>query len=232
MNTGIIVAAGKGMRMNHQDPKQYLQVMGLSIISHTLRVFDRCKVIDDILLVIPEKDFDFCRNHILTEAGIKKRLELVAGGPERQDSVYNGLLAMKDHEGTAVIHDGVRPFVNPETIAACVKIAAQKGACILGLPLSDTVKQVIDGGLIEETLDRSILWTAQTPQAFQYAIIKEAHDKARSDGIQGTDDALLVERLGYPVDIIEGSRFNIKITTPEDLLLAGAILNMEKNLIL
>ena len=226
MNTGIIVAAGKGIRMNHKGPKQYLPVMGLPIIGHTLRAFDRCKIIDDILLVVPKQDFDYCRKHILTAAGAKKRLELVAGGAERQDSVYNGLLAIRDPDGMAVIHDGVRPFVNADVLTACVKTAAAKGACILGLPVSDTVKSVNLQGVIEKTLDRNTLWAAQTPQAFQYAIIKEAHDKANSDKVRGTDDALLVERLGHPVSIIEGSRFNIKITTPEDLQLADAIFQL------
>ena len=226
MNTGIIVAAGKGIRMNQKDRKQYLHMMGLPIISHTLKAFESCEIIDDILLVIPEQDFDYCRKQILTSVDVKKRLELVAGGPERQDSVYNGLSAMKDLHGIAVIHDGVRPFVNVDVLAACVKTAAAKGACILGMPVSDTMKRVNSEGYIEETLNRNTLWTAQTPQAFQYAIIKEAHDKARTDGIRGTDDALLVERLGYKVDIIEGSRFNIKITTPEDLQLADAIFQL------
>ena len=223
MNTGIIVAAGKGIRMNQKARKQYLLMKGLPIISHTLKTFDSCEIIDDILLVIPEQDFDFCRTHILPSAEVNKRIELVAGGPERQDSVYNGLSAVTDPHGIAVIHDGVRPFVNVDVLAACVKTAAIKGACILGMPVSETVKRVNSEGYIEKTLDRNPLWTAQTPQAFQYTIIKKAHDKARVDGIRGTDDALLVERLGHKVDIIEGSRFNIKITTPEDLQLADAI---------
>lgn len=225
MVTGIIVAAGKGIRMNRSVRKQYLTLAGHPVLCHTLRAMDTCPLIGHILLVIPSDDFEFCREHILASLATRNEITLVAGGAERQDSVYNGLQAARDTDGIVVIHDGVRPFVDENTFTRCIEAAKTAGACISGIPISDTVKQVAVSGTIEKTLDRETLWLAQTPQVFRYGIIRKAHERARELGVKGTDDALLVERMGYDVRIVPGSRFNIKITTPEDLKMAEAILN-------
>jgi len=224
----IIVAAGKGIRMKGAVRKQYLEIDGCPVLSRTLKVFDSCRTVDHIVLVIPPDDFRFCIDEIINPLKIQKKTDIVAGGSERQDSVYNGLLAVDDKESTIVIHDGVRPFVSPEQIEECIKQAVLHGACILGLPASDTLKLVNGSGYIEKTMKRDAVWLAQTPQAFNYALIKKAHDRAIKDGFTGTDDASLVERLGEKVKIINGSINNIKITTPEDLAIARSILGSGK----
>jgi len=186
---------------------------------------DACRLIDHLYLVVPEGDFDFCRSRILTPLKLKRKITLVPGGTERQDSVYNGLEAIPDREGLVAIHDGVRPFVRSKTISDCIATAKTSGACIPALPVSETVKHVTASGIIDKTFNRDTLWLAQTPQVFQYAIIRQAHDIAKRDGCSATDDALLVERLGHEVKVIAGSRFNLKITTPEDVQIAEAILH-------
>jgi 2-C-methyl-D-erythritol 4-phosphate cytidylyltransferase len=186
--------------------------------------FDRCDSIDRIVVALPVKDLEFCRQTILSAAGVKKKTELISGGDHRQDSVFNGLKAIKDADGIVLIHDGVRPFVRQEHLLACIEGARKQGACILGLPAFDTVKQVNAKNEIVQTRTRDTLWLAQTPQAFQMKLIKKAHAAAKRDGIRGTDDASLVERLGAMVKIIPGSRSNIKITHPEDLKIARAFL--------
>jgi 2-C-methyl-D-erythritol 4-phosphate cytidylyltransferase len=175
-------------------------------------------------VALPVKDLEICRHTILSAAGVKKKTELISGGDHRQDSVYNGLQAIKDDDGIVLIHDGVRPFVRQEHLLACIEGAHKQGACILGLPAFDTVKQVNAKNEIVQTRTRDTLWLAQTPQAFQIKLIKKAHAAAKRDGFRGTDDASLVERLGAMVKIIPGSRSNIKITHPEDLKIARALL--------
>jgi len=224
----IIVAAGKGLRMNRPTPKQYLDLGGVPLLSRTLLTFDGCVSIDKIILVVPAGDISFCVEKIINPSGIRKKITPVAGGQDRQDSVYNGLLAVNKKKSTVVIHDGVRPFVSPDQIEECSKQAVLNGACILGLPVSDTLKIVNSPGYIEKTLERDSIWLAQTPQAFNYALIKKAHDSARKNGFKGTDDASLVERLGEKVKIINGSINNIKITTPADLAIARSIIRSGK----
>ncbi len=224
MADAIIVAAGKGVRMNRPTPKQYLDLEGAPLLSRTLQAFDGCASIEKIILVVPAGDIGFCMEKIINPSGIRKRITSVAGGPERQDSVYNGLLAVGEKKGIVVIHDGVRPFVSPSSIGECIREATLHGACILGLPASDTLKIADGSGYIDKTLARDYVWLAQTPQAFDFSLIKKAHETARREGFTGTDDALLVERLGQKVKIIEGSIINIKITTPADITLARAML--------
>jgi 2-C-methyl-D-erythritol 4-phosphate cytidylyltransferase len=221
----IIVAAGQGIRMSNTVRKQYIALDGIPILSRTLGVFDRCDLIDRIIVAVPKDDIDYCRNEIIPAADMKKEVILVVGGERRQDSVYNGLKTIESDDGIVLIHDGVRPFVNPEHLAACIKSAQKQGACILGIPAFDTVKHVNAKNEIIETRKRDTLWLAQTPQAFQLELIKRAHEIAKQEGFTGTDDASLVERLGGIVKIIPGSRNNIKITNQEDLKLAQAILN-------
>jgi 2-C-methyl-D-erythritol 4-phosphate cytidylyltransferase len=224
MITGIVVAAGRGVRMNQRIRKQYLTMEGRPILCHTLEALDACGIINALFLVVPKEDFDFCHRNILSPSTLAGKVTLIAGGNERQDSVYNGLKAIEDKDGIVVIHDGVRPFVRAEPLRVCIDGARDIGACILGIPASDTVKHVTPSGYINRTLDREDLWLVQTPQVFQYRIIREAHEVARQRRSMGTDDALLVERIGYKVKIVAGDRYNLKITTPEDLAVATAIL--------
>lgn len=220
----IIVAAGKGLRMNKDVPKQYLALTGRPILGHTLLVFDTCDRIDEVLVVIPAGDFDFCQKSVIAPRHLQKPISLVAGGDRRQDSVYNGLKALDQKTDLVVIHDGVRPFVKPDELEACIDGAIQFGACILGIPASDTLKRVDGAGIIDATLARENIWLVQTPQVFKYDLILKAHEAAKRDGVSGTDDAFLAERLGVEVRIITGNKNNIKITTREDLAVARAIL--------
>jgi 2-C-methyl-D-erythritol 4-phosphate cytidylyltransferase len=220
----IIVAAGKGIRMSDAVRKQYIELDGIPMLSRTLGVFNGCELIDRIIMAVPGDDIDFCRNKIIPAANLKKETVLVIGGSRRQDSVYSSLKAIETDDGIVLIHDGVRPFVNPEDLVVCINGAREHGACILGIPAYDTVKHVNAKNEIVETQKRETLWLAQTPQAFQLRLIKRAHEMAKAEGFRGTDDASLVERLGEIVKIMPGSRSNIKITNQEDLKLARAIL--------
>jgi 2-C-methyl-D-erythritol 4-phosphate cytidylyltransferase len=224
MVSAIIVAAGKGIRMNDTIRKQYLDLAGLPILAHSVMAFDSCDLIDNIFLAVPKEDIEYCSTNILSSLELKNKVNLIPGGPRRQDSVYNGLQAQKKETSIVVIHDGVRPFIQPGDLTSCILGAKDSGACILGILADDTIKRVGKSGLIEKTLARDGIWLAQTPQAFQYELIIRAHETARQDGYSGTDDALLVERLGINVRIISGSRNNIKITTREDLTLSRAML--------
>ncbi|MEW5910560.1 MAG: 2-C-methyl-D-erythritol 4-phosphate cytidylyltransferase [Thermodesulfobacteriota bacterium] len=221
--SAIIVAAGKGNRMGLDRPKQYLLLDDRPVLSHTLSVFNECNEIDGIILVLPEEDFNFCRNSILDDIRIRKPLKLVSGGKERQDSVGRGLEAVEDPEGIVVIHDGVRPFIKNSEITECIRQARKTGACALGVHAQDTLKQTDPEGDVLQTLERENIWMVQTPQAFRVRIIKTAHEHAAKTGHRATDDARLVELTGHPVRMLKGSRINFKITTPEDLELARAV---------
>jgi 2-C-methyl-D-erythritol 4-phosphate cytidylyltransferase len=209
--------------MNGKMRKQYLDLSGRPVLAHSIIAFDACGSIEDIFLVVPKEDIDYCQKEILSVLKLKKKVNLVPGGAQRQDSVYNGLQSIGKHTDTVVIHDGVRPFIQPEDLMACIFGSKNFGACILGTPASDTLKRVDESEIIEGTLTRERIWLAQTPQAFQYDLILKAHETAQRDGYIGTDDASLVERLGMDVKIINGSRYNIKITVNEDLALAKAM---------
>ena len=224
MVAAVIVAAGKGTRMNGDLPKQYLLLENLPILSHTLMVFESCDLIHEIVMVIPESDTAYCRENVLAKISITKKIQLVSGGEKRQDSVYKGILAVDRHSDIVVIHDGVRPFVRSGQLAAVIRGAEQFGASILGTPACDTLKEIDDSETIVKTIQRDRIWLAQTPQAFQYDLIKKAHAMALRDKYQSTDDASLVEWLGAPVKIISGSRDNIKITDQEDLTIARALM--------
>ncbi|MBW2605456.1 MAG: 2-C-methyl-D-erythritol 4-phosphate cytidylyltransferase [Deltaproteobacteria bacterium] len=225
MVSAIIVASGKGIRMKGTMRKQYLDLAGRPVLAHSIMAFDSCSLVEEIFLVVPKEDVEYCQNKILSLLHLKNRINLVYGGAKRQDSVYNGLQAIDKNTGTVVVHDGVRPFIHPEDLKQCILGSKKYGACILGIMASDTLKRVDNLGIIETTLPRENIWLAQTPQAFQYDLILKAHETARRDGYVGTDDASLVERLGANVKIINGSRFNIKITLREDLAVAKEMLD-------
>jgi 2-C-methyl-D-erythritol 4-phosphate cytidylyltransferase len=224
MTAAIIVAAGKGLRMQSRLPKQYHRLAGLPVVMHALLAFDRCRQIDQIVLVCAASDLDYCRQHILTAAHLEKTVRLVTGGVKRQASVYNGLQSVSPDHDIVVIHDGVRPLIRPADVTTCIEAAKTHGACTLGVPAFDTLKTVDASRQITNTLSRENAWLTQTPQAFKLALIKEAHERAQTEGFEGTDDAALVERLGAPVKMLRGSRFNLKITLAEDLDFAEAVL--------
>lgn len=232
MVCAIIVAAGQGVRMKASTRKQYLLLGREPVILRTIRIFDRCQAIDRIYLVVPPGDKEFCRQMLARSSGIQKECHVIGGGDTRQASVYRGLLALEAagiHNGLVAVHDGVRPLVSTLEIESCVEAAQKNGACLLAVPAQDTLKKVRAGtSLVSETLSRKGIWLAQTPQVFQYSIIRKAHERALQEKIEATDDAMLVERTGVPVSIVSGSRKNIKITTQEDLALAEAILSLER----
>lgn len=223
-NIAIIVGAGRGVRMNRATPKQYLLLQQMPILVHSIMAFNACRDVHQIILVVPPKDIQFCKEKIINPVAMKKPIQLVAGGERRQDSVWQGLLAINDKESIVVIHDGVRPVIEPRQISACIDGAAETGACILAIPVSDTLKAVNSDYQIESTVNRDGLWLAQTPQVFQYKILIKAHESACKEGFSNTDDSALVERMGIKVRVILGSRRNIKITDPEDLDMAKALL--------
>jgi 2-C-methyl-D-erythritol 4-phosphate cytidylyltransferase len=225
--SAIILGAGKGLRMNSTIPKQYLRLNNLPVLSYSLKAFAACDKIVEMYLVVSEAEAEFCRETILPSLDLAKPVTVVIGGKRRQDSVYNGLLAMEDHGGIVTIHDGVRPFVQPSQIAQCITQAETSGACMLGMPVGDTLKRVGPANIIERTVLRDNMWQAQTPQAFQYQLIRAAHEKAMDEGFAGTDDASLVERYGGQVRILKGSATNIKITHPEDIAIAEALLSLK-----
>jgi len=231
----VIVAGGRGIRMHAAMRKQYLLLGGRPILGHTLLAFDRCKDIDRIVLVLPEDDFDFCRRTILPPLQLCHKVHLAPGGRERQESVRSGLVAVdalfgQDAAGSLVlVHDAVRPFVSCRLIQACIRSAEKFGACIPALPVPDTLKRVDAAGLVEGTVSRDAIRLAQTPQAFQYDLIRRAHAHALRKGLTGTDDASLVEALGEKVAVVDGSSLNIKITHSGDLLLAEAICRSESD---
>ena len=224
MTAGLIVAAGKGERLPGKLAKQYLPLSGQPVLCRTLNVFAACDVIDTLVLVVPAADIEYCRETILPQVTTRKPITITAGGLRRQDSVLNGLRTVAgDRDGIVVIHDGVRPFVTIEMIHNAIAGLSEADGCIAAVPVSDTIKTVDSRSRITGTLDRTFAWLAQTPQAFRCDILLKAHQTAVENGWDVTDDAALLERLGRTVRVIPGSTLNVKITTPDDLLLAGAI---------
>lgn len=209
--------------MNSEISKQYMDIAGKPVLARTLERFEECGYINEIVLVINKQDFIYCKQNIIDEFGFTSVKSLVAGGSHRQASVYNGLLELNAKTDIVLIHDGARPFINERTIMRTVNCAMEFGACGAAVPVKDTIKIADHDGFVKETPDRDFLWAIQTPQTFKYDLIMNAHKKAIEDGFRGTDDAMLVERLGTKIKLVMGSYDNIKITTREDLLIAGAI---------
>ena len=218
----IIPAAGRGKRIGASVPKQFLEIQGKPLLHHTLTVFASCELIDYVVLVMPWTDVDETGDDWLNKYEIVR--EVVVGGEQRQDSVYNGFNSLEEETGIVVVHDGVRPFTTPQMITATVEAAQQHGAAITAIPVSDTVKQAADG-FVKKTVSRDGLWRVQTPQAFQYGLLKQAFKKAKKDSYYGTDEGSLVEYLGERVKIVPGSELNIKITRKEDLILGESLLS-------
>ncbi len=222
----IIAAAGVGLRMQSQIAKPYLLLAGKPILAHTLEVFETVREIQEVTVVAHPDDLEYCREEVIAPYGFKKVLRLVPGGKERQDSVYHALKALKQEDGLEIIlvHDGVRPFITPEQIRRVIKAARSHGGAILGLPAQDTLKRVNPQGKVIHTMDRKDIWHIQTPQGFHADLLWRAFVEAYGRNFYGTDEASLVEEMGHPVAVIHGDPCNIKITTPEDLELAEALL--------
>ena len=216
MNVAIVVAAGKGTRLGGDRPKQFLELGGVPIIVHALRQFERCREISEVITVLPAADTAGFQS-VIQEHGLRKVSQVISGGATRAQSVRRGLNAISSAEVVAV-HDGVRPFVTPDEIDRVVAAAWQSGAAILTAPLADTIKRVADSRIVE-TVPRAQLRRALTPQCFRFEVLKKAYqfvDDLEAQGIEITDDSLLVERLQIEVVAVDGSARNIKITTEED----------------
>ena len=213
----IIPAGGTGRRMGGEIPKQYLLLAGIPILAHTLSAFQHSPLIDEILLVVPGGDVAEVRRDVVERYDFSRVSLVIAGGRERQDSVRNALVYVRDEHEIILVHDGVRPFVTEALIERAVAGAKAFGAVTVGVPVRDTVKAVDAAGRVVKTVLREGLWLTQTPQAFRREVILAAYERAAADGFYGTDDASLVERMGIPVRMIPGDADNIKMTTPEDL---------------
>jgi len=220
----IVPAAGSGNRMGRELSKQYLSLGGMPLLVHTLNAFEKCPLVDALLVVVPPSDVEAVRTGMLPRWNLKKLAGVIPGGKERQDSVRAGIEALDRDTDIVIVHDAVRPFITVGLIENCIRAAEKEGAATVGVPVKDTVKEVGADGRVVRTCDRNLLWLTQTPQAFRRDIIENAHRAAVRDGYRGTDDTSLVERIGIAVRMIRGDYGNIKITTPEDLVIAEALL--------
>lgn len=222
MNSVVIAAAGSGKRFGTDIPKQFHTIGGKPILIHTLEKFDACGAVDEIVVVVSEDRLEFAEQ-LVRRAGFAKLAAVVAGGDTRMRSVANGFAAVSPTADVVAVHDAARPFVTPEEIAAVIGKAAETGAACLVAAVVDTIKEVVDG-TIERTIDRAKLRRALTPQAFRYSILERALMEVSGDA---TDEAMLVELLGVSVACVEGSGRNIKITTPDDILIAETFIRGE-----
>jgi len=204
-------------------PKQFLSIGGQPLVVHSLRTLQASPSIDAIVLAVPQADIAYCQSEIVDAHHFTKVIQVVAGGQERQDSVRHALAVVGEDVDIVVVHDAVRPFLTTRMVEEVVAAARANGAAIIALPMRDTVKQVGAGHVIERTVDRRPLWLAQTPQAFRREWLQEAHRKAQVEGVASTDDAYLIEWMGHPVTVVEGSGENIKVTRPEDMIIGEAI---------
>jgi 2-C-methyl-D-erythritol 4-phosphate cytidylyltransferase/2-C-methyl-D-erythritol 2,4-cyclodiphosphate synthase len=220
----IIPAGGAGKRLKSHIAKQYLLLDSVPVLVHTLKVFQKSKEIDEIIIALPPEDVVHIRQELAEKYGLTKVIKAVAGGNERQDSVGNCLVAIEGKCDLVVIHDAVRPFVTEELIRQVVESARTTGATIAGVRTKDTIKEVKEDNMVGATVPRQNLWLTQTPQAFDFELLKKAYQTAYTENFYGTDDASLVERLGKEVKMIEGSYENIKITTNEDMLMADTLI--------
>ena len=222
--TAIVLAAGSGKRMNSQVHKQYLIIQDRPVLYYSLKAFEDSAV-DEIVLVVGKGEEEFCRKEIVDKYGISKVKAIVEGGKERYHSVFEGLKQTSDAD-YVLIHDGARPFVNQKIIRRCMLEVPEYQACVVGMPVKDTIKIADEGGYAKQTPDRKNVWMIQTPQTFSYALIYEAYEEMlKTEDAAITDDAMVLERTkGKKSKLIEGSYRNIKITTPEDLLIANVYL--------
>ena len=220
----VVVSAGQGTRMGTNVPKVLLEVAGKPLILHTLERFERAHEVDRVVLVVAEGELSRYRELLRSWlTGKTLSLTLCPGGARRQDSVKSGLGSVDADCELVLIHDGARPFVQPGLIDRCVSEFAEACSLCVAVRARNTIKRVTDG-VVQETISRALLWEVQTPQVFALSTLCEAYDFADREGIEATDDASLVEYLGKPVRILEGSTTNIKVTYPEDVIFAEALL--------
>ena len=224
----MVPAGGTGKRMGAGTPKQFLMLDGVPMMLHSLRVLERVPGVTEIVLVVPKEERARALAEVVERYGLKKVLKVVPGGATRQESVHHGLNEVDEDVEIVVVHDAVRPFITEDLVERSIEAARQHGGAIVAVPMKDTPKQAGPDGLIQKTLDRAGLWLAQTPQTFRRALVVAAYRKAALAHIHATDDAALVERLGHTVAIVQGSWDNMKITTPEDMVIAEAILAARK----
>lgn len=223
--TAIVLAAGQGKRMGTKVHKQYLMLAGRPVLYYSLKAFEDSPVIDEVFLVTGAGEEEYCRENIVNLFQFKKVSRIVQGGAERYHSVWNGLQELEEN-GYVFIHDGARPFVDSKMIERAYAEVQEHKACVVGMPVKDTIKVADDSGTVETTPDRSKLWMVQTPQVFENHIVRGAYSMLmRESYINVTDDAMVVEQmLQYPIRLVYGSYENIKITTPDDLEMAEVLL--------
>ena len=227
MVTAVFPAAGQGRRMNVGINKVFLDLLGKPILVHTLQRFSRSKNIDYLVVVVAAEEVSLIRKLLRAVPGLKP-YQVVAGGSERQYSIANGLAVVQENSEIILVHDAARPLTSIETIDRVVEGAREVGGAIAAVPEKNTVKIVDEDGIVKETPPRKTLWEVQTPQGFRRDILLEAYRKAKEDAFLGTDDSSLVERLGVPVKVVESDYRNIKVTTPEDMLIAEAFLQKQR----
>jgi 2-C-methyl-D-erythritol 4-phosphate cytidylyltransferase len=223
MISAIIVAAGKGTRMGANVDKLWLQVAGRPVIAHTWKQFNDAACIDEIIVVVREgMSGDF--SELAVRHGFAKSFRLVNGGAERQDSVWNGLAALSPAAEMVAIQDAARPCTTADLIEATIRAARQSGAAVAAQPVADTLKQSEDGQTIARTVDRSKLWSVQTPQTFRVEVIRRAITAARAQGLKLTDDTAACELIGQPVQLVRSASPNPKVTVPGDLPFVESLL--------
>ena len=222
MISAIVLAGGRGKRMNYHKSKQFIEIKGKPVLVYTLEKFIYNKSIDEVILVLPEDEVDYCKKEVLQRYSLKVD-RIVIGGKERQDSVFNALEAMEKAD-IVLIHDGARPFINEKIIEEGIKYANIYGAAAPGVTPKDTIKIKNEDNISVDTPDRNMLVAVQTPQCFKYDEIYQCHRKIKEENAIVTDDTSVVERYGHKVYLYEGDYTNIKITTPEDLILAERLI--------
>ncbi|MGI6553847.1 MAG: 2-C-methyl-D-erythritol 4-phosphate cytidylyltransferase [Bacillota bacterium] len=226
--SAVIAAGGSGSRMGMPVNKVYVPLNGLPLLCHTLLVFSNCPLINEIVVVVPQNEIDFCRKTIIEPLGFCKAVKITAGGKERQDSVRCGLRETSSNCDYVVVHDGARPLLTPAVLEAVLQEGFSWGAAVAAVPVKDTIKIADSQGFVIDTPERDKLWSVQTPQVFSKDILTAAHELAERRGVLGTDDAFLVEQMGHRVKIVPGEYENIKVTTPEDLDFAEAVLGRRR----
>ena len=224
MISAIILAGGKGKRMNSSISKQFIEIKGKPIIYYTIKKFNDNKNIDNIVVVLSQEEIEYFKENILKKYDLKVD-KIVIGGAERQDSVYNGLKSLENTETDIVlIHDGARPFISDRIIEDGIKYASIYGACAPGVMPKDTIKIKEKNNFSIDTPNRETLVAIQTPQVFKFREILECHKKVKMDKVVVTDDTMVVERYGTKVYLYDGEYTNIKVTTPEDLILGEKLI--------
>ncbi|MDE6386876.1 MAG: 2-C-methyl-D-erythritol 4-phosphate cytidylyltransferase [Lachnospiraceae bacterium] len=241
--TAIVLAAGNGSRMKSDVAKQYMLLQDKPLIWYALHTIEESSVIDDCILVTGAEDISYVQKEIVTRYGFRKVDTVIAGGEQRYDSVWNALqviagggMSVPNTDGYVFIHDGARPFLTEEILRRIYEAVKESGACVTGMPTKDTIKISDEEGYAKQTPDRKNVWQIQTPQAFETRLITDAYvklmkrkEERNAEGIGITDDAMVVENFtGHKVKLVQGSYENIKITTPEDLVIAGAFLKDRK----